>query len=204
MGPSRHLCAQVRGARVGGGDRAACGRLLPDTWLRSSPMGELDVTPASSPWQRAGGYFRCSEGSGLMRVSVPPSHAVRAAAAAARSLCPGAARSPGRALWAGEGRRAGCSSPRAVPEDGTRGVPRPRALVARGARPGARSRLLRPGGLLPSAGKGPFVSGEGVLAVPHARCGLGLRFLRVPGSRRAGSVRPVLRGRSGQSSLVVC
>lgn len=152
-------------------------------------MGELDVTPASSPWQRAGGYFRCSEGSGLMRVSVPP-HAVRAAAAAARSLFPGAARSPGRALWAGGGRRAGCSSPGAVPEDGTRGVPRLRALVARGARPGALSQRLRPGGLLPSAGKGPAVFGEGVLAVPHARCGLGLRFLRVPGSGRAGSVRP--------------
>lgn len=104
-------------ARVGGGGRAACGRLLPDTWLGSSPMGELDVIPASSPWQREGGYFRCSEGSGLMRVSVPPSHAVRAAAVAARSLCPGAARSPGRALWAGGGRRAGCSSPRAVPEE---------------------------------------------------------------------------------------
>lgn len=74
--------------------------------------------------------------------------------------------------------------------NGTRGVPLPGALVARGARPGARSQRLRPGGLLPSAGKGPPVFGEGVLAVPHAPRGLALRFLRVPGSRRAGSVRP--------------
>ena len=123
-------------------------------------MRELDVTPASSPWQRAGGYFRCSEGSGLMRVSVPP-HAVRAAAAAARSLFPGAARSPGRALWAGGRRRAGCSSPGAVPVDGTRGMPRLRTLVARGARPGARSQRLRPAVSSPLRGRGRLVLGGG-------------------------------------------
>ncbi|CAK6447420.1 unnamed protein product [Pipistrellus nathusii] len=33
-------------------------------------MGGPDVSPASSPWQRAGNYFRCCEVSGLMRVSV--------------------------------------------------------------------------------------------------------------------------------------
>ena len=95
-----------------------------------------------------------------MRVSVPP-HAVRAAAAAARSLFPGAARSPGRALWAGGGRRAGCSSPGAVPVDGTRGMPSLRALVARGARPGARSQRLRPAVSSPLRGRGRLFLGGG-------------------------------------------
>lgn len=98
----RHPCSQVKLCGAEGGDRAAGGRLLPATWPCSLPMGNLDVTPASSPWQRAGDYFRCCEGSGLTRVSVPLSHAVRAAAAAERCLCPGAVSSIGRALWGRE------------------------------------------------------------------------------------------------------
>lgn len=79
--------------------------------------------PASSPWQRAGDYFRCCKGSGLTRVSVLLSHAVRAAAAAA--LLP---------RWellsrAGRGRCAGCPFPGAVVKERTRRPSFPRSRV---------------------------------------------------------------------------
>lgn len=77
--------------------------MLPATWLRACPMGKLDVSPASSPWQRAGDYFRCCEGSGLTRVSVPLSHAVRAAAGAAALPLSRPIRSLGHPLRGREG-----------------------------------------------------------------------------------------------------
>lgn len=98
MVSSLHLPDQVNHSGAEGGDQAECGRLLPATWLCSRPMENLDVTLASSPWQRVGDYFRCCEGSGLTRVSVSLSHAVRSLAADVRCLYPGAALSLGRPL----------------------------------------------------------------------------------------------------------
>lgn len=71
--------------------------------LRAYPIGKLDVSPASSPWQRVGDYFRCCEGSGLTLVSVSLSHAVRAAAAAAALPLSRPARSLGHPLRGREG-----------------------------------------------------------------------------------------------------
>lgn len=173
-GSSRHLCGQVTCARVGGGGRAACGRLLPDT-AAPGPMGELDVIPASSPWQREGGYFRCSEGSGLMRVSV----LLLTLSARLRSPRARSALAP-RALQgvplAGAAARRMLSPRRWCRRNGTPRRPSSRALVARGACPGACPSGLRPAASSRAEG-GRLCLGR-VPGSPSRPRGLALRFLR--------------------------
>lgn len=130
-------------------------------------MEKLDVSPASSPWQRAGDYFRCCEGSGLTRVSVPLSHAVRAAAAAAalplsrpRTLT--GTSSPGP----GGGGAHDAHLPGAVLKERIRDVPRPLGRAWRPCRSPSQ-RWLQLGGLIPSPRKGLSVCGQSSLSFSH-------------------------------------
>lgn len=105
----------------------------------------LTSAPASSPWQRAGDYFRCCEGSGLRRVSVPLSHAVRAAAAAAALCLSRPVRSRGRPPRGREGAAHTMPTAWGGAEGAGPGRPSsPRSRVAP-CRPPSRPRLLLPG-----------------------------------------------------------
>lgn len=69
-------------------------------------------TPASSPWQRAGNYFRCFEDSGLMRVSVLLTLSARLPLPLPRRFSASAWALAGTFLFrAGRGRCAGCPWP---------------------------------------------------------------------------------------------
>lgn len=179
---------QVKCSEAVGRVRAPRGRILPATWLRACPMGKLDVSPASSPWQRAGDYFRCCEGSGLTRVSVPLSHAVRAAAAAAALPLSRPVRSLGHPLRGREGAARRMPTAWGGAEGADPGRPStPRSRVAP---------VPVPFSALAPAWQSHSLSGEGtvcvraVLAVLHSLCSRGLRGSRVGGLQRPEGVRP--------------
>lgn len=154
----------------------------------------LTSAPASSPWQRAGDYFRRCEGSGLRRVSVPLSHAVRAAAAAAALCLSRPVRALGRRLRAGRGRRPRCPLPGPVLKERIRDVCRPLGRAWRRAgRPLIRGSSVAVSFLLPA---------RDCLCAGRPRCpslpgqwrAAGCSLAEARGDRGA---RPALRGSPG-------
>lgn len=159
-------------------------------------MGRLDVTPASSPWQRAGDYFRCSEGSGLKRVSVPLSHAVRAAATSVLlALCVGPERSLGRPLRVREGAARRTPLARGGARGGGQDVPSSLVLVAHGPVVPLPSLISGLTSSWPS-GKDCLYVGSSRSPSPTLQSRSG-DVSRVRGSQRAENVRLVLGGGLG-------
>lgn len=141
-------------------------------------MGGLDVCPASSPWQRAGDYFRCCEGSGLMRVSVLLVTLSARPPLPRRFLAPGPCARRDPPLQGREGAVRRMPLARAGVTERTRDAPRSRDRAWGPRRAPPFQPWLQRGGRIPSPGKGVCVGGESSLSSAHSAV-FGCGFLQV-------------------------